>query len=332
MRPLLLLLLLTLPLACPAEIPITSAPLSELLMKPARSAPATVESRNDVELASQITARVAAFPVRVGDPVEPSQVLLELDCRAHESELAAARAGKRRLRAQHRLAAQQLTRSQKLKTASSISDEEVERRDAELADLAAQLEAQDESIRQAELRVEYCRIRAPFTGVVMERLSDLGALASPGTPLVRLVQTDQLEVSAELTEPEARELALAEDLSFELAGERYPLRLRRLPPVVDPRTRTRQARLEFTGPSAPAGSAGRLRWEAESAFLPPELLVRRDGSLGVFLVEDGKARFHPLPDATEGQPARVDLPAAARLVLEGRQRLSDGDAVVPALD
>ena len=78
--------------------------------------------------------------------------------------------------------------------------------------------------------------------------------------------------------------------------------------------------------------AGRLRWEAEAAFLPPELLVRRDGGLGVFLIYDGAARFHPLPEATEGQPARVDLPAEARLVLEGRQRLSDGDAVVPARD
>ena len=75
----------------------------------------------------------------------------------------------------------------------------------------------------------------------------------------------------------------------ELDGERYPLRLRRLPPVVDSRTRTRQARLEFTGAQAPAGSAGRLRWEAQAAYLPPELLVRRDGGLGVFLLDDG---FH----------------------------------------
>ena len=120
--------------------------------------------------------------------------------------------------------------------------------------------------------------------------------------------------------------------SFELDGERYPLRLRRLPPVVDSRTRTRQARLEFTGAQAPAGSAGRLRWEAEVAYLPPSLLVRRAGGLGVFLIEDGKARFHPLPGATEGQPARVELPAATQLVLEGRQRLSDGDPVVLAPD
>ena len=85
---------------------------------------------------------------------------------------------------------------------------------------------------------------------------------------------------------------------FELDGERYPLRLRRLPPVVDSRTRTRQARLEFIGAQAPAGSAGRLRWEAQAAYLPPELLVRRDGG-------------YVLARAAAGDGIRAGIAAAA---------------------
>ena len=56
-------------------------------------------------------------------------------------------------------------------------------------------------------------------------------------------------------------------------------------------------------------------------------MVRRGGQLGIFHVNDGVAHFHPLPGNLEGQPARVDLPADTRIVVEGRHRLADGDAV-----
>ena len=64
--------------------------------------------------------------------------------------------------------------------------------------------------------------------------------------------------------------------------------------------------------------------------LPAELLVRRDGTLGVFTVEDGTARFRPVPAAQEGQPVALDLPPGTRIVDEGRERLGDGEAVQTA--
>jgi hypothetical protein len=80
-------------------------------------------------------------------------------------------------------------------------------------------------------------------------------------------------------------------------------------------------------PGPVAGTPGRLVWTGARNLLGADLLVRRDGTLGVFLVDAGTARFVALPDAEEGRPAAVDLPATSRLVIEGRQRLAEGAAV-----
>jgi hypothetical protein len=58
--------------------------------------------------------------------------------------------------------------------------------------------------------------------------------------------------------------------------------------------------------------------------VPPELVVRRAGRLGLFVDDAGTARFHALSEAQEGRPARVDLPGSSRVVVSGQLALKDG--------
>jgi RND family efflux transporter MFP subunit len=327
MKALPLLVLLAWSAAVSAAVPVTTQPLGELLLVAEHNVPATVLAQNAPELAAELNARVVALPARVGDRVAAGDLLARLDCRLFESQLAAARAALSELQARRRFAAAQLERARDLKQKRSISDEVVEQRQSELASLSAQITVQQQAIVQDELRVERCEIRAPFAAVVSARLADVGGLASPGTPLVHLVQLDQLEVSAELREAEADELSQLTAAWFEYLGERHPLTLRRLVPVVDERTRTREARLEFSGAAAPPGAAGRLVWQRAQRLIPAALLVRRGDRLGLFSVNAGRARFHPLPGAVEGRPAVVDLPPDTAIVVDGRQGLSDGEPV-----
>jgi hypothetical protein len=41
----------------------------------------------------------------------------------------------------------------------------------------------------------------------------------------------------------------------------------------------------------------------------------------------GQAVFTPLPGAQEGRPVAVELPAGTEVIVRGRDRLQDGDAV-----
>jgi hypothetical protein len=62
-------------------------------------------------------------------------------------------------------------------------------------------------------------------------------------------------------------------------------------------------------------------------MLPSNLISRRNGVLGVFVLGSNKARFVPLPNAQEGRPASVDLPDSTLVITMGRERLQDGALV-----
>jgi hypothetical protein len=145
---------------------------------------------------------------------------------------------------------------------------------------------------------------------------------------LQLVQLDDLELSAQLRDEEAAALLPDARYWFEYQGRRVPVRLRRVLPLVDATTRSREARFILDKmDELPAGAAGRLVWQAPSPAVPANLLVRRGDQLGLFLHADGKARFHALPNALEGQPAIVSLPSRSEVIVQGRQGLADGDVV-----
>jgi len=308
-------------------IPVRTQLLGELLSPQRYSAPATVKPFNRPQLAAEVTGRILHMPVRVGEQVSQDQLLVELDCRVHEQREKTAAAATSRARAQRQLADAQLQRAQNLKRNSSISEELLDQRRTELLSAQAELRSQQALLQLAQIDVERCHISAPFDALVSQRLASEGGLANPGTPLLELVQLSQLEVSAEVRAHEADTLAEANGPSFLYQQQRYPLRLRALPPLIDERSRTREARLQFSGESAPVGAAGRLVWSSRERLLPAHYLVRRGEQLGVFVARAGKAAFVALPAAREGQPAAVALADDERLITEGRQRLGDGDPI-----
>ena len=322
--------LLSLSAAIADPVSVRTRALGDLVDVPQFSAPATVVARNQPRVAAEIGARVTALPVQVGDRVATNDVLARLDCRSHESRLAVARAELGITLAQLGNARQQLARARNLKRNKSISDELLDERQMDLETRQAEASARREAIKQAQIDVGHCVILAPFDAVVTERLVSVGTYVSRGTAVVDLLETSGQEVSVQLRETEVDTLGRAEALVFVTASGRYPLRLRTLLPAVDTRTRTREARLTFNGEPAFPGTAGRLAWRGRQRLLPADYLVRRQDTLGIFVLRDDHARFVALPHAQEGQPVTADLPADTLLITEGRWRLVDGEEVVIA--
>jgi RND family efflux transporter MFP subunit len=292
---------------------VTTRPLSDVVIYPELSAPATVRSLNDSRLSAEIDGRIETIRPRVGDRVRAGEVLVQLDCREDRLKLA-------RAAARMKLAKQQLSRAQTLRTDANVSEELLDQRETEFTE--AELAHQD-----AKLDVERCTLRAPFDGVVLERLASEGELAAPGTPLLRLLETSRLEVSTQVPLGSIASLEQAEQVWFTSGTRRYPLRLRAMTGAVNTKTRSREVRYELAENGPLPGTAGRLHWRSGRAHVPADLTLRRDGRLGILIATDGRARFLPLPEALEGHPAPIDPPPGAELIIDGRFGLDDGDPI-----
>ena len=323
----LLTLLVLLPATLAASTPVTVKPLKELWFVQEQTAPATVLALNAPVISSELNARVVSLHAETGDTVSAGDLLVELDCRRAEAELDMAKAVLRQFRAQYDFARQQVRRADDLLKKRSISDQEVDQRKSEESRIAGQIDAQKATIRQASIQVENCSVTAPFDGFITQRMAERGMLATMGTPLMKIVEADALEVSAQLNPVEVESFSGGSQQWFETGGIRYPVRLRSTVPLLDESTRTSEVRFSFSDDTPLAGSAGRLVWILSDRVIPAEYLVRRNTRLGVFLLENEKARFRVLEQALEGRPAVVDLPPETLLILEGRDSLNDGDTI-----
>ncbi|MDD3517547.1 MAG: efflux RND transporter periplasmic adaptor subunit [Chromatiales bacterium] len=298
----------------PTAIPVTAHALAELMLHPRHSVPATVLSLNDSRLGAEIAARIESIPVQVGEAVSRHQILVELDCRDYRLRLEAAAA-------QLSLADSQLQRAERLGREHNLSQELLNQRQTErrLAKVAHD---------EAQIAVSRCTVRAPFAGVVLERIANVGELAAPGTPLLRLLDRGRLEVSAQIPIERIDALQTARELRLVTSNGEWPLRLRAITPAVHSQARNREARFLFADDDSLPGATGRVVWDSPLPHIPADVLVRRNGGLGIFVIDDGHARFHALPDALEGQPAAaIGLAPATRIVVEGRHSLNDGDAI-----
>lgn len=308
-------------------VPVTTQSFAEVGIYPQRNAFATVISLNNSRISAEVTARIVEIPVEVGQIVRKGATLARLDSRDYALAAERAKAELEAAQSTHQFAVQQLERARKLVAEGFVSPQALNQRETDVSIASAQVRTADADLSTARRNVKKCLIRAPFRAIIKERLGQVGEIATPGAPLVRILDASRIEVSARVQPDDAEELRTSKNVMFESREGLFPLKLRRIVPALDQRERSQEARLRFTKRSALPGAPGRVVWRSSQAHLPPDLVLRRGNQLGVFVAENGKATFVPIPLAQEGRPVAADLAANAAIVIEGRYQLQDGDAV-----
>lgn len=307
--------------------PIKSISIEKLALYPQRSAPATVISINDTVLSAQLSAKIESIPAHVGDVIERGKPLASLDCQDYNVDSSIARSRLDALAARSDLADKRLRRAYSLKEKNLIAVQSIDERESELNIAKADLRVAEAELKKVKLNESRCRILAPFQAVVVERLASIGQFVQPGTDIVRIKDIDDLEVSAQVYVEDVSQLHGASDLYFSNNGKRYELKLRVITRAIETSTRNQEVRLVFKNDKPIAGSAGNLSWLDSRPHLPAELLVKRDGVLGVFLVENGRAVFAKIDGAKSGRINPVNFSLDSFVVVAGQHTLSDQDPV-----
>jgi RND family efflux transporter MFP subunit len=156
----------------------------------------------------EIRARVEGFLEKVyfkdGDMVNKDDPLFVIEQAPYKAEWAAAKAQKLQTVAARDLAKANLDRYQKLydKKDGTVTEEEVQTKQAEYDATLARIQSDDAAIELAEIKWGYTAIRAPITGLMSRSLVDPGNLVGAGenTLLATIVQMDPIDVKFDVAE------------------------------------------------------------------------------------------------------------------------------------
>ncbi|NLF54347.1 MAG: efflux RND transporter periplasmic adaptor subunit [Thauera phenolivorans] len=295
----------------------TARPLSELAVYPEFRAQATVVAREEASLAAEVSARIVAMPVREAEAVGRGEVLVRLDDAAYRIEVDRARAALALVDNRIRLAEAQLSQARSLEGRGFISRDGLRIKETELAVLRSERDAAAAALAAARLDLARTTLRAPYAGVVRERIANVGDLAVVGTPLLRLAASRDAELRARVPVSAIDSLRAAGEWTL-VAGElRQAVTIRRVSTLVEAAGQVREVVLDSPAPLAP-GLAGELRWRSARPHLPPAYVQEREGTLGTWVERDGEPHFIALPQAEAGRSVALDWPADARIIDEGR--------------
>jgi membrane fusion protein, multidrug efflux system len=201
------------------------------------SAIGTMAAVQGVTVSADLPGIVDQIAFESGGPVARGDLLVQLDTRQEQAQLAAAEAARE-------LADLNFERLHGLVDEGAITRAEYDRAAAEQKQMQARVE---------EIRATIARktIRAPFSGMLGIRQVNLGQYLSPGTPVVSLQSLDPIYVNFNVPQQDAAHVKIGGDIRVGVAeqtGSNFTGRITAINSVVDEATRNVQIQATLANP------------------------------------------------------------------------------------
>lgn len=306
----------------------------------------TVTSPQSAILSPSIGGLVEKTLVDAGDRVEAGAILVALDSELGRLTLERTVAEETQARIALDDAKRRLAEAERVGPQRGIAETEIKSLRAEVTRNEAALAAAAAAARQQKAVVRRHEVRAPFNGVVSQRLAQVGEWVNPGDGLVELIATEGLRFDFRV--PQTYYAKLNAETRVDLALDAVPDevmtgRVQSIVPVKDPGARTFLLRVLADASDDLAVTPGmsvratiRVDTGRRAVVVPRDaVLMHPDGRKTVWIVvaEDGKPVVHErriraglefdgLVEVREGLEAGLDI------VTRGNEALRDGETVV----
>jgi len=331
-----------------------------------------VTARRAATVSAQITGTLTDVLIEEGDHVKDGQVIAKLDDTAQRAQLAQAQAQLHAAQAtlvqwQSQLdqARRDWKRADDMIARKLVSQQALEQAHTQVDTLAAQLATQkrtielgEAAVRSAQVQLDYCTVRAPFTGVVIAKAAQVGEIVSPfsagggftRTGVGTIVDMDSLEVEVDVNEayigrvvagnpvdsvlnayPEwkipSHVIAIIPTADRSKATVKVRIALEQKDPRIVPDMGVRVSFLEEKKPAAQAQQAPR-------GVIVPGAALRKDGDKDiVFVLKDNKAQRRAVAlGGNVGDQRQVlgGVAAGETVIVDAPEGLKDGAAVALA--
>lgn len=294
----------------------------------------TVVSLNDARIAAETDGRIT-WVARDGSRIDQGQPVARIDAGDLQLELADSEALLGSLQAREAFLDSTLARLQRLAADSNAAATQVDEAQSQLDITRQDIKRAEVAIQQIRRRISQTEVLAPFTGVVAQRLVQLGEFVNRGTQVARLVDTDAREIRAQAPLSvagwirEGMEVAVRHQEIESLSPVNHVI------PVGDQRSRMFEVRIAAEDPAWIVGSPVRVALPNSEArelvAIPRDALVLRGTDIFIMRVREDNTveRVDVRTGIGLGGFVEVlgDVAHGDRVVIRGGERLQPGQAV-----
>jgi HlyD family secretion protein len=336
----------------------TSASAAAPAGTPLLTASGYVVARRKAVVSAKIQGRLADLKVEEGSQVREGDVIARLESADYEAQVQRAEAAVARAQADLAENQRQARVAEDLARQSVVSGDALDAARSRVSIAQAALRQAQAELQLNQALLQNTLIRAPFSGVVVKKMAEVGESVAPIPPgvnistasgaIVALADLATLEVETDVSESNVAKLG--EGQPAEVTVEAFPDRkyravLRQVIPTADRTKATVQvkvtildkdkdlkpemsAKATFLEREAPASATAAPA--APQVTVPKEAIATRDGHPVVFEVVAGKVRQRDVVVGTERQGQLVvkdGLAGSETLVARPPESLRDGDRV-----
>lgn len=265
----------------------------------------TVRAALSAQLASQVMGTITRVNVHEGDHVRRGEVVASIDEAQQQAAYTSAKAGLQASQesiaaadADYALAEATMKRYQMLYDKKSVSPQEYDEVKTKLAAAKARRDAARAGATQAEAGVAqastamgFTRVRAAFDGVVISRLAEPGAMASPGVPLLVVEDPSRFRLEAQVDESKIGVAKLGDSVSVvvdSLGDQAITGKVVQIVPAADPSSRTFTVKIELpSNPRIRSGLFGRVRFPRgtrDAIEVPTAAVLTRGQMQAVYVI------------------------------------------------
>ncbi len=304
------------------------------MLAPSVEVPGTVVSRFDSRLASELNAKLI-WIAEVGTDVDNGDTVARLEDFTFKIREMEAQSGVDREQARITFLQSELERLAKLSEKNLSAKSQLDRTVSDLAIAKADHTIAQAQLGYAQIAMHVTQIRAPFDGVVTERLRNIGERLNIADEVIRLVDPNSLEVVARAPLNTVNFIRKDDVLQLSNDFRSGDAAIRTIVPFGNPQSHMFEVRLDVRSDVWTVGESLRLSMptaEAKEVLAVPRdaLIIRREGTSVFKVLADATVqRVNVIVGLGAGRDIEVfgDLAVGDEIVVRGSERLDDGMTV-----
>ena len=199
-----------------------------------------IHAEYEVKVFSKIPDRIEKFYVDEGDNINKSQIIARITATTIKQGVKQAEAALAAAHAQEINLKLEFDRAKRLFSENAMSKQQYDAVQTQFEAAKAQAEQAQAGLVSVKSQLGDAELTAPISGIIGQRFYEEGDMASPGTPVVSIVQMDKVKIVFDATEEDLGKLAIGQEAAIKVRSytdKIFSGKMQKISPVLDPETR-----------------------------------------------------------------------------------------------